>query len=416
MKRLFILSLCFIITLNVHAQVMEDRIYDEYIASVKIFSGTNQLSYPIYFIRTNNFVYLNFDDLNEDRNLGYRIKYCNSNWTLSDLLYTEYIDGYQEEYLDNYEFSFNTIVEYSNYEIQLPNESVNFLLTGNYVIEVFDTDSNKVLLAKRFMVAEPVLGIDHKVLRASLNSKIETHQEIDFYVNLEGSDIQNPRATLKATVIQNKRWDTAIHDIKPSFVRVNTVDFDYQNKIVFEAGKEFRYFDIRNLTNPPSHIQEVIRSYDRIDVSIEEQVMRSNTAYFESNDINGGYVIEAANNTNDFLSGEYVDVLFIYKRPFENMEADYYVFGEFTAFNCEQSNRMVYNDMLKAYVCKLRLKQGYYNYYIVEQGDESDRVDYEVTEGNWYETENQYTILIYYRPFGARFDQLIGVKSFSSRP
>ena len=113
-----------------------------------------------------------FDDLNEDRNLGYRVRYCNSDWTISDLFYSEFIDGFQEEYLDDYEFSFNTIVDYANYGIVLPNKSLGFKLTGNYVIEVFDTESDLVLLSKRFMVAQAKVGIDHRIGRASLNSKL----------------------------------------------------------------------------------------------------------------------------------------------------------------------------------------------------------------------------------------------------
>lgn len=414
--RLIVTFLFVVSNLVLTAQVVEDNVYDPFIKSVKIIGGQDQLSYPIYYVNSSSYVYLSFDDLNEDRNLGYRIRYCNSDWTLSDLFYSEYIDGFQEEYLDDYEFSFNTIVEYANYGIVLPNSSVNFRLTGNYVIEVFDTETDLVLLSKRFMVAQAKVGIDHKIVRASLNSKLESHQELDFYVKHESFDIQNPRATLKATVIQNKRWDTAIHDIKPSFVRIDAVDFDYQNKIVFEAGKEFRFFDIRNLTNPPTHIEEVSRTYNDIDVTIVKQRLRSSTAYFESNDINGAYIVAADDKNNPILSGEYVDVLFVYNRPFENEESNYYVFGEFTSFSCQESARLEYNDALKAYVCKMRLKQGYYNYYFVEQPKGKEEFNYEITEGNWYETENEYAILIYYRPFGARFDQLIGVKTISSRP
>ena len=399
-----------------YAQVVEDNVYDSNIKSVKFMSGDDQLSFPIHFKNTTNYVYLTFDDLNEDRNLAYRIIYCNKDWTRSELFYTEYIDGFSDEYLDDYEFSFNTLVEYANYGIVLPNESVSFKLTGNFVIEVFDADTENVLLAKRFLVAESLVGIDHRFSRASLVSRLETHQELDFFVKNESFDILNPRATLSASVIQNKRWDMAIEGIKPSFVRIDAVDFDYQNKIVFPAGKEFRYMDIRDLTTPPSHVLDVSTDVYGINVTLKGDRLRSNIAYFESNDINGGYIISADDKFNPILSGEYVDVLFSYQRSFENLDSDYYIFGELTAFNFQEDARMVYNEAVKGYVAKMRLKQGYYNYYIVERPKGKDLVDYEITEGNWYETENQYLILIYYRPFGSRYDQLIGVKMASSRP
>jgi len=247
-------------------------------------------------------------------------------------------------------------------------------------------------------------------------SKLESHHELDFFVKNESFDIQNPRVSLSASVIQNKRWDTALEGIKPSFVRIDAVDFDYQNKIVFPAGKEYRYMDIRNLRNPPSHVLDVSTDIYGINVTLKGDRLRSNIAYFESNDINGAFIISADDTFNPILSGEYADVLFSYQRSFENPDSDYYVFGELTSFNFQEEARMDYYEDLKGYATKMRLKQGYYNYYIVERPKGKDNVDYEITEGNWYEAENEYAILIYYRPFGSRYDQLIGVKNVSSRP
>ena len=143
------------------------------------------------------------------------------------------------------------------------------------------------------------------------------------------------------------------------------MDFDYQNKIVFPAGKEYRYMDIRNLRNPPSHVLDVSTDIYGINVTLKGDRLRSNIAYFESNDINGAFIISADDKFNPILSGEYADVLFSYQRSFENPDSDYYVFGELTSFNFQEEARMDYYEDLKGYATKMRLKQGYYNYYIV---------------------------------------------------
>ena len=176
---------------------------------------------------------------------------------------------------------------------------------------------------------------------------------------------------------------------------------------------------------------------------------RGNTAHFERFDINGNFIIENAdergrlfiqrNNTAEVeignsiqgqigaigninyeeevhhLQSEYVDVLFTLYSPGEMYGEDIYIFGGLSDWEFKPEFKMAYNPAIYAYVGKAKLKQGYYDYIYAAVSQETGEADFEVTEGDWYETENQYTILIYYRPFGSRFDQLIGILDLNSR-
>jgi hypothetical protein len=85
-----------------------------------------------------------------------------------------------------------------------------------------------------------------------------------------------------------------------------------------------------------------------------------------------------------------------------------------TNYECNETNRMTYNGSAGVYEATLYLKQGYYNYMygIIPKG--GHQLNMESTEGNWWETENDYTVLVYYRPIGGRADELIGLRNFNS--
>ena len=84
-------------------------------------------------------------------NYFYRIIHCNANWLKSDLMESDYIDGFFKNEIYNYELSFNTIKKYINYNLELPNENVDFLKSGNYIIEVAN-HLDSIVFHKRFMI------------------------------------------------------------------------------------------------------------------------------------------------------------------------------------------------------------------------------------------------------------------------
>lgn len=375
------------------------------------------LSQPIYYLNSGSPLELAFDDLNPDyREYVYRVVHCNADWTPSDLVSSEYLDGFEEEIIENYEYSFKSKTLYTHYSVFLPNEDMRFTKSGNYLLLVYDNeDERRLAFVRRFMVVEPVVNIQPEVVRPAMVSKSDTHQEIDFSVIHRGFEIRNPRTELSVTVLQNGRWDNAISDLKPLFSRAEEQVFDYQNKVIFPAGKEFRYLDLRSLRYGTENIAQIEFLNDRYEVTLYTDEKRSRSGYLEFEDINGNFVIDNFDDRDATLESEYASVLFSLASPGEMYDYDVYLFGAFTEWLLKPEFKMVYNPAVNAYVGKAYLKQGYYNYMYAAVPKTGGEIDFEPIEGNWYETRNDYTILVYYRPFGGRYDRLIGALTFSSR-
>ncbi|MCB0589635.1 MAG: DUF5103 domain-containing protein [Phaeodactylibacter sp.] len=401
----------------------EDFIYMSYIRSVKFHIEGLYLSYPVIELGGAARVTLSFDDLDGDtKDYFYKVVHCDRDWKPSQLTELEYVEGYTEERIQNFEFSFKTLWPYTHYELTLPNQDTRFTKSGNYMLFVYDdTYDRQLVLARRFVVVDPKVTIDPRVLRASQVSKFRTHQEIDFVVNHEKFKIQNPMAEVRATVMQNGRWDNALTDISPKFIRSNALLFDYQDVIVFPGGKEFRFADLRSFRLVSFNIYSVERTDDGFVVQLKYDEPRAGEAYTSFNDLDGNFIIETTDQPNNTLSAEYADVVFYLKRDQPYYGKEVYLFGGLTDWDILPEYRMEYDEGLGAYVGQALLKQGYYDYAyatlpVATNDKKGPKPQPSLTEieGSWHETENQYTILIYYRPFGSRYDQVIGSVTFSS--
>ena len=328
----------------------------------------------------------------------------------------EYLDGFAGERIDNFEFSFKTILNFTNYSLVLPNEDLTWTKSGNYLLHIFDEDGSPVI-TRRFMVVEPIVRVTPKIVVPNRVSKSRTHHEIDFLVDHERLEIRNPRVEVSATILQNGRWDNAIINVPPMFTKINQLVFDHQDKVIFPAGKEFRYLDLRSLRFRTENISLIERDANGYRVVLYKDQDRKRESFFSREDLNGSFVIENSDqNNNKFnLNSDYAEILFSLATP-PFIDQEVYIFGGFSDWELRDEYRMVYNNAVNAYVGIAKLKQGFYDYaYALKSTtDEKAKADMSETEGNWYETDNNYTILIYYRPFGSRYDQIIGTSTFSS--
>ena len=310
------------------------------------------LSQPIYYLNSGSPLELAFDDLNPDyREYVYTVIHCNADWTPSNLVTSEYLNGFEEEIIENYEYSFKAKTIYTHYNLLLPNEDMQFTKSGNYLLLVYDNEEGKRLaFVRRFMVVEPRVNILPDVVRPAMVGKSDTHQEIDFSVTHKGFDIRSPRTELSVTVLQNGRWDNAIQGLKPLFSRAEEQVFDYQNKVIFPAGKEFRYLDLRSLRYGTENIAQVEFINDRYEVTLYTDEKRSRGGYLEFEDINGNFVIDNFDDRDAVLESEYASVLFSLASPAEMYDYDIYLFGAFTEWLLKPENWGFYR-LLLAEVC-----------------------------------------------------------------
>ena len=393
-----------------------DRILDDQVRSVKLSVMGAPLSMPIVDIKAPGGVLnLEFDHLGDElRDYAYTILHCNRDWSFSELDQLEYIDGFTEDRITNIEPSFNTITQYTHYTLRLPNQNVRWSKSGNYILRITDKEDDRVVLERRFMVVEPQWRIDASLTRTVMVEKSNTHHEIDFKVVTKNARISNAQNDVSAIVLQNGRWDNAIGPLKPYIERADGISFDYQDVVIFPAGKEFRFFDIRTFDFRGDHVKTISDRGDYIDVTLRTDETRFARPIDFRPDANGRFIIENNNANQTLLQCDYASVLFSIAQNMPIDEADVYVFGELTDWQLKPEFKMEYSHEARAYYCEAILKQGYYNYQYVVLDHRTGALDPEGLEGNWYETGNLYTLLVYYHPFGSRFDRLMGAVTLNS--
>lgn len=393
----------------------DNHVYLDNIHSVKFHIQGDPLSLPMLPLDGNARFELSFDDLGDEvKTYTYTFVHCDKNWQPSGLTDIEYVDGFLNETLDDYEFSNQTLTEYTHYTLSFPNDDVTWTISGNYLLLIHedDVDGRRLAITRRFMVVDynTLVNIELRQVSAAMAGKFKTYHEFDFIVQHEKMPIRNPQREISATVLQNQRWDNALLDIPPTFVRGNNIHFDYQGRIAFPAGKEFRFFDTRTLRTRSIGIFDIMRFKDGFEVVLDKDVKRGSLAYLFREDLNGGFVIDNFDNNVPELSADYAEVFFTLSSPTQYQNTDIFVVGAFNDWQLK--HKMVYNEAVNSYVAKIPFKQGYHNYAYAfqEKGTRpTDNVELNLSEleGDWYETENEYTLLIYYRPIGSNYDQLI---------
>ncbi|MCS6930242.1 MAG: DUF5103 domain-containing protein [Saprospiraceae bacterium] len=397
----------------------EERIYDPDISAVRFHLRNAPLSFPVVHLKAAaGSLILSFDRLGtEIRDYVYTLEHCNADWRRSSLNELEYLDGFTEDRIQNIQNSSTTLQPYMHYWVALPNSNVRWTQSGNYLLKVYDvTDGGRQLvLVRRFLVTENIWQVSAQFVRPARVERMNTHHEINFSVQTSNTYVQYPEREVKAFVLQNGRWDSAIGPLTPFIRRQNQLVYEYQDRIVFPAGKEWRYFDMRTFRFRGEFIQTLRMAQDYYEVSITPDESRAYKPYVQTPDINGRFSIENRDENAGLDQCDYAVVRFTLKaaQPFEGY--DVYLYGQFTDWQLKPEYKMTYSDSLKAYVGAAYLKQGYYNYQYVLVNPITGERDEVGVEGNSYETENDYQILMYYRPLGSRADRLVAFYSFNSR-
>ena len=348
-------------------------------------------------------------------NYFYKIIHCNSNWLKSDLMESDYIDGFFKNEIYDYDLSFNTIKKYINYNLELPNENIDFLKSGNYIIEVTN-HLDSIIFHKRFMILENKVSISANVKQGTLNKNKKIKHEIDFNINHEKFYISDPYTDVKVVIMQNNNEENKINNLTPLFVKNNVLIYDYDEENNFFAINEFRYFDIKSLRYFSERIKYI--EPDSIDdinnVVLFKDKKRSFDLYSIYPDINGKFIIESQEARNSMTEADYAKINF--KLISEKIEyGDIYLYGKLSDWMINDDFKLKYNEKEKIYETEILLKQGYYNYNYALKDTINNTVDFSFIECTHYQTKNDYYIYVYYRGPENRYDKLIGFLKTSSK-
>jgi hypothetical protein len=417
-----IIILSFILILHTNAQddpyysknfIRNDNaVYRENIRTVLLYKAGFELSPPIIRLNTNDKLILAFDELfAEIKQYKFTIVHCDALWRTSDLQQMEYIEGFTENNIEDYKSSFNTTVPYVNYVLEFPSEYLRIKKSGNYILKIYldaFKDEN-VVLTRRFMVYEPKVNIEGKVENTLDLDLRYTHQQVNFKLLTGNYFLVDPYSNLHVMVMQNGRGDNMIKDIQPRMITGSVYDFGRLEQLVFPAGNEYRYFDMKTLKYNTDRMQSLQYTTDGYDVYLMEDKPRAKSSYYYEEDINGRRLISVNDAQDSYTEGDYAWVHFFLPYWPPLADGNLYVSGALSDWQYGPSNLMTYNFDTRTYEAKIQLKQGYYNYEYIFLENKSKVGDATFMEGSFWETTNEYTIFVYHRQPGDTYDQLVGV-------
>ena len=394
-----------------------DHIYQPNIQAVKLHKYGDIYGYPIIALNSGDQLELHFDDLDADvKNYYYTFQLCNADWTPASLPGFDYIRGFQTNRINTYRYSSISFTRYTHYQAVFPDRSSGITRSGNYMLKVFlNSDTSNLYFTKRFMVVDNKVSIAAQVKQPFNSQLFLTDQRIQVMVNTANARINTMSPQdLKVVVLQNNIWPTAAYLNRPTIYRGNYFEYNDDNSS-FQAGREWRWIDLRSLRLMSDRMERLVDTNDaRTEVYVKQDRERKSMIYVYYRDLNGIYTIENRDGNNPYWQSDYAYTHFSFMppggRPFAGK--DVYLLGELTNYLPNDVSRMEFNEQEGVYEKTLYLKQGYYNYsYITLDAGKApgNRFSFENTEGNFTNTENSYTVLVYFRPFGGRADELIGL-------
>lgn len=422
MKKLF--SFLLIANISVAYGQIPDHIYKPNIRTVKLHKYGDIYSYPVITLNSTDQLELHFDDMDADvKYYYYGFQLCNADWTPANIQTYDYVRGFQSNRITNYRSSSIVQTRYTHYQLSFPERSSAPTKGGNYLLKVFlNDDTSKLIFTKRFLVVNNKASVSAQITQPFNANFFRTHQRVQVAVNTANAQINtfSPQ-DLKVVVVQNNAWSSSSVLDRPSIFRGNYYEYSDEENTTFQAGKEWRWIDLRSLRLMSERMDKLLDSdtSKRIDVFVKADGERRQQLYVYYRDNNGIYTIENRDNANPYWQSDYAWTHFTFvppgNRAYEGKAI--YVYGELTNYEQNDASRMIFNQEKGIYEKELFLKQGYYNYSYVTLTDKKQAgvlPSLENTEGNYWGTENGYMVLVYFRPFGARADELIGFARVNS--
>lgn len=408
---LFCLALIPVLTFSQVAEVNPP----DYIKTIAFRGDTRESQLPV--IKLGTPIILEFDALNgNEEDFYYTIEHFNFDWTPSVLVKSEYMDGFDNQRIRNYENSLNTYQIYSHYKLTIPNAQTQRLkISGNYLLSIFNED-DELVFSRKFMIYENQANVGVSIKRSRDIQFIQEKQRVDIIISSNNIQFNNPKQTIKTLVVQNNNLNTAISDLKPQYTIGNKLIYKYDTKSSFWGGNEYLYFENKDVRAANIGVQR-IELQDLYHNYLFTNTERATRPYTYNPDINGNYLVTNVDADNPNIEADYVWVHFSLIAPNGYQDEDLkdksiHIYGNFNNYAIDDSTKMIYDAYSELFTKPLLLKQGFYNYKFVIV--DNNKLDEGAISGNFYQTENNYKVIVYYRDLGARYDKIIGLGEGSS--
>ena len=350
---------------------------------------------------------LSFDDLDADsKDYQYKIEHMTHDWQKSRLLSSQFIDGFDQNSIIDVTNSFSTFQNYTHYAVKIPNVNSIITKSGNYLVSVLN-DDDEVVFSRKLVLYENVAIIGVEVSRSRNTKTLNTQQTVEFTINHPNLRINNPAQEVNVVLLKNENWNEKLTNLKPTFFKQNQLKYTYANKTNFWGGNEYLNFDSKFIRNKSLNVVK-IEMKDIFHHYLYPSTYNPSRSYTYNPDINGQFVVRTLEAANPNTEADYAMMHFtLYAdNPIANKEV--YVYGAFNNFKTEEENKLSYNFADNSYQGQILLKQGFYNYTFATV-NENKTVDTNQINGTFFQTENEYTVIAYYKPFGGLYDRVIGI-------
>ena len=408
---IFTVALLFIANSIAHAQ--SNKVYHPMIHTLQTIVTDDWLLDDVITLGTDDWVSISFDHLSHDyHRFIYRIVHCNADWTPSDLFEVDYMDGFNNQPIEDYENSLNTTMLYTHYRLDLPNDDIQFKVSGNYRVEIYldeesSADTDKPVAVACFRIVEPRMALTASVTGNTDIDTHERHQQVSFVVSYKPDEVIDPVAEIKPYVYQNGRTDNYVSALKPTHLATGRVEYTHNTQLIFPGGNEYRRFEVINMHYATQGVDKITYFEPYFHAALIPDVQRRHYSFDADHD--GRYLVRYNLADDADIEADYLFVHFRLDMP-RRTGGKLYLSGDFTYNDFTPTYEAVYNEAERAYEATVMLKQGAYDYQYLWIPDGSSRGLTAPVEGDSYEAENEYQVYIYHRPFGGRYDRLVATQ------
>ena len=387
-----------------------EHIFDEAVRTLKVAPASNPYLPSIYVMGSNDCIEVNFDYLDYELHyLRYSVTHCDANWQPSVLVESEYVDGFNYADIEDYEQSNATFTHYYNYNFRIPNDNLRITKSGNYLLSVYEQDDpERILFQTRFSVSENRVGVAPAVTSATDWDYNGHHQQVSFTVNYKPGTITDPYNELTAVVSQNTRTANQVMLTRPMMVSGNSVSYESMNELIFNAGNEYRRFEHVNINSLNMGVAAIQYFEPFYHATLYLDEPRAESQYLYDSTQHGHFTIRNAQSTRSRCEADYVVTHFMLNTGEKLLGGRVILEGEFTHGLPIDEYTMRWDENDGCYRADLLLKQGAYNYQYLWLPDGAFQARTSNIEGDHYQTANEYTIMVYDRPMGERYDHLVG--------
>ena len=385
-----------------------NRIYSPRVKTLTSMVGGDWRNRPVMTLNSDDVLTIGFDEFSHNyHRLTCHLDHCEADWSVSqDIFESDWLQGFNDWQIEDYQNSINTTVLYTHYQLTIPNDRCQLKASGNYRLTIYDEDdADEKLLEVEFYVVEPLMTVGVEVTTNTDIDHNDSHQQLSFSLNYNDLRVTDLAEQLQTVVMQNWQERDARHNIRPNHITPRGLLWQHNRELIFNGGNEYHKFEVLDVSHPTMGIERI--AWDGTNYQVYPFPAFPYRNYLTDVDADGAFCIRNSDRSESDYTCDYVWVNYELQAPYQG---ELYIDGQWTTDADKEHYRMRYNGEKKVYYTALLQKQGYYNYrYITADGQIPP------SEGNFYQTENCYQVLVYYKEVGGRTWRLVGYKSLELR-